>query len=111
MYPAREVSPKAEVTRLAPSPTGFIHLGNLYTGLANERLAHTTDGVFYLRIEDTDEKRKVDGAVESVIRSLNYFGVAFDEGAEIDSPLNKYGPYYQRQRAKIYRAYAKDLIE
>ena len=111
MYPERKVAPKAEVTRLAPSPTGFIHLGNLYTGLANERLAHTTGGVFYLRIEDTDEKRKVDGAVESVIRSLKYFGVDFDEGAEIDSPLNKYGPYYQRQRAKIYRAYAKDLIE
>ena len=111
IYPAREVPSKAEVTRLAPSPTGFIHLGNLYTGLANERLAHTTGGVFYLRIEDTDEKRKVEGAVESVIRSLKYFGVDFDEGAEIDSPLNKYGPYYQRQRAKIYRAYAKDLIE
>lgn len=111
MYPERDVAPKAEVTRLAPSPTGFIHLGNLYTGLANERLAHTTGGVFYLRIEDTDEKRKVDGAVESVIRSLKYFGVDFDEGAEINSPLNKYGPYYQRRRAKIYRAYVKDLIE
>lgn len=111
IYPERNVSPKAEVTRLAPSPTGFIHLGNLYTGLANERLAHTTGGVFYLRIEDTDEKRKVDGAVESVIRSLKYFGVQFDEGAEIDSPLNNYGPYYQRRRAEIYRAFAKDLIE
>lgn len=111
IYPERRLAQKAEVTRLAPSPTGFIHLGNLYTGLANERVAHTTDGVFYLRIEDTDEKRKVDGAVESVIRSLKYFGVDFDEGAEINSPLNEYGPYYQRQRAKIYRAFAKELIE
>lgn len=111
MYPERDIAPKAEVTRLAPSPTGFIHLGNLYSALADERCAHTTGGVFYLRIEDTDEKRKVDGAVESVIRSLKYFGIAFDEGAEIDSPLNKYGPYYQRRRAKIYRAYVKDLIE
>ena len=111
IYPERERAPKAEITRLAPSPTGFIHLGNLYSALADERSAHTTDGVFYLRIEDTDEKRKVEGAVESVIRSLKYFGLDFDEGAEIDSPLNKYGPYYQRQRAKIYRAFVKVLIE
>ncbi len=111
IYPERERAPKAEVTRLAPSPTGFIHLGNLYSALADERSAHTTGGVFYLRIEDTDEKRKVDGAVESVIRSLKYFGIDFDEGAEIASPLNVYGPYYQRQRAKIYRAFVKRLIE
>lgn len=110
IYPARDLSKGAEVTRLAPSPTGFIHLGNLYSALADERAAHTTGGVFYLRIEDTDEKRKVEGAVESVIRSLKYFGIKFDEGAEIDSPLNVYGPYYQRQRAEIYRAYAKRLI-
>ena len=111
LYPARQLGKGAEVTRLAPSPTGFIHLGNLYSALADERIAHTTGGIFYLRIEDTDLKRKVDGAVESVIRSLDYFGVNFDEGAEIDSPLNNYGPYYQRQRAEIYRAFAKDLIE
>ena len=111
MYPERSIAKGAEVTRLAPSPTGFIHLGNLYSALADERIAHTTGGIFYLRIEDTDLKRKVDGAVESVIRSLKYFGVNFDEGAEIASSLNKYGPYYQRQRAAIYRAYAKDLIE
>ena len=111
MYPPRNLPKGAEVTRLAPSPTGFIHLGNLYSALADERIAHTTGGVFYLRIEDTDEKRKVEGAVESVIRSLKYFNINFDEGAEIDSPLNSYGPYYQRQRASIYRAFAKDLIE
>ena len=109
-YPPRKLKEGAEVTRLAPSPTGFIHLGNLYSALADERTAHTTGGVFYLRIEDTDEKRKVEGAVESVIRSLKYFGVNFDEGAEIDSE-NAYGPYYQRRRAPIYRAFAKDLIE
>lgn len=111
IYAPRNVPQGAEVTRLAPSPTGFIHLGNLYSALADERTAHTTGGVFYLRIEDTDEKRKVEGAVESVIRSLKYFGIKFDEGAEIDSPLNVYGPYYQRQRAEIYRTYAKRLIE
>ncbi len=110
IFPARDVAKGAEVTRLAPSPTGFIHLGNLYSALADERAAHTSGGVFYLRIEDTDEKRKVEGAVESVIRSLKYFGIKFDEGAEIDSPLNKYGPYYQRQRAKIYRSFAKKLL-
>ncbi len=111
IFPERDVPKGAEVTRLAPSPTGFIHLGNLYSALADERAAHTTGGIFYLRIEDTDEKRKVDGAVESVIRSLKYFGINFDEGAEIDSPLNKYGPYYQRKRAEIYRSFAKRLIE
>ena len=111
IYPPRNLPRGAEVTRLAPSPTGFIHLGNLYSALADERIAHTTGGIFYLRIEDTDEKRKVEGAVESVIRSLKYFNVNFDEGAEIDSPLNNYGPYYQRQRASIYRAFAKSLIE
>ena len=111
LYPPRNLPRGAEVTRLAPSPTGFIHLGNLYSALADERIAHTTGGIFYLRIEDTDEKRKVEGAVESVIRSLKYFNVNFDEGAEIASDLNNYGPYYQRQRASVYRAFAKDLIE
>ncbi|MBD5584285.1 MAG: glutamate--tRNA ligase [Clostridia bacterium] len=111
IFPQRNLEKGAEVTRLAPSPTGFIHLGNLYSALADERTAHTTGGVFYLRIEDTDEKRKVDGAVESVIRSLKYFGIKFDEGAEIDSPLNNYGPYYQRRRAEIYRTFVKKLIE
>ena len=111
IYPPRNLPRGAEVTRLAPSPTGFIHLGNLYSALADERIAHTTGGIFYLRIEDTDENRRVEGAVELVIRLLKYFNVNFDEGAEIDSPLNKYGPYYQRQRASIYRAFAKDLIE
>ncbi len=109
-YPLRDLTKGAEVTRLAPSPTGFIHLGNLYSALADERAAHTTDGIFYLRIEDTDEKRKVDGAVESVIRSLDYFGINFDEGAEIDGDKT-YGPFYQRQRASVYRAFVKHLLE
>lgn len=111
IYSQRNIPKGAEVTRLAPSPTGFIHLGNLFSALADERMAHATGGVFYLRIEDTDDKRKVEGAVESVIRSLKYFGIKFDEGAEIQSELNVYGPYYQRQRAKIYRTYVKRLIE
>lgn len=106
-YPFRELQKGAEVTRLAPSPTGFMHLGNLYVALANERIAHQSGGVFYLRIEDTDEKRKVEGAVEVIHTSLKYFGVAFDEGADL---CGNYGPYYQRQRAEIYHAYAKELI-
>ena len=107
MYPPRDLAKGVEVTRIAPSPTGFMHFGNLYVALANERLAHQSGGVFYLRIEDTDQKRKVEGAVEVVHKSLKYFGVNFDEGADKGG---NYGPYYQRQRAKIYHAFAKDLI-
>ena len=106
-YPERTLEKGAQVTRLAPSPTGFMHLGNLYVALANERIAHQNNGVFFLRIEDTDEKRKVEGAVEVIHSSLKYFGVAFDEGADL---CGEYGPYYQRQRAEIYHAYAKELI-
>jgi len=106
-YPLRGLPEGAQVTRLAPSPTGFMHIGNLYVALANERIAHQSGGVFYLRIEDTDEKRKVEGAVEVIHKSLKYFGVNFDEGADL---CGEYGPYYQRQRAEIYHAYAKDLI-
>ena len=106
-YPWRDLLKGAQVTRLAPSPTGFMHLGNLYVALANERLAHQSGGVLYLRIEDTDQKRKVDGAVEVIQSSLKYFGIDFDEGAEIGG---EYGPYYQQQRAEVYHAYAKELI-
>ncbi|MBQ1877934.1 MAG: glutamate--tRNA ligase [Erysipelotrichaceae bacterium] len=109
MYPERDLPAKAEVLRTAPSPTGFIHLGNLYGALADERVAHQSGGVFFLRIEDTDNKRKVDGAVEAVIGAMNYFGIRFDEGAEV-LPQGKYGPYYQRQRAEIYQTYAKKLV-
>lgn len=113
MFPYRKLSNKAEVTRMAPSPTGFIHLGNLYSALADERIAHRNGGVFYLRIEDTDEKRKVDGAVELIIDTLKYFDIEFDEGAgfEENPEKNAYGPYFQRQRVDIYHAYAKSLVQ
>ncbi len=107
LYPERTLPQGAQVTRLAPSPTGFMHIGNLYVALANERIAHQSGGIFYLRIEDTDDKRKVEGAVEVIHKSLQYFGVNFDEGADL---CGEYGPYYQRQRAEIYHAFAKDLI-
>ena len=112
-FPYRMLPNKAEVTRMAPSPTGFIHLGNLYSALADERIAHRNGGVFYLRIEDTDEKRKVDGAVETIINVLRYFDIEFDEGAGFDDtdPRNAYGPYFQRQRVEIYHTYAKSLVE
>lgn len=112
-FPYRKLPAKAQVTRMAPSPTGFIHLGNLYSALADERIAHRNGGVFYLRIEDTDEKRKVDGAVETIINVLRYFDIEFDEGAGFDegAPQNAYGPYFQRQRVEIYHAYAKSLVE
>ena len=112
-FPYRKLPNKAEVTRMAPSPTGFIHLGNLYSALADERIAHKNGGVFYLRIEDTDEKRKVDGAVELIIDTLKYFDIEFDEGAgfEENPEKNAYGPYFQRQRVDIYHAYAKSLVQ
>ena len=112
-FPYRKLPNKAEVTRMAPSPTGFIHLGNLYSALADERIAQRNGGVFYLRIEDTDEKRKVDGAVETIINVLRYFNIEFDEGAGFDDsdPRNAYRPYFQRQRVEIYHTYAKSLVE
>ena len=112
-FTERDLPKGAEVTRMAPSPTGFIHLGNLYSALADERIAHRNGGVFYLRIEDTDEKRKVDGAVETIINVLRYFDIEFDEGAGFTDadPQNVYGPYFQRQRVEIYHAYAKDLVK
>lgn len=112
-FPYRKLPAKAQVTRMAPSPTGFIHLGNLYSALADERIAHRNGGVFYLRIEDTDEKRKVEGAVETIINVLRYFDIEFDEGAGFSEsdPQNAYGPYFQRQRVDIYHAYAKSLVE
>lgn len=112
-YPYRKLPSKAEVTRMAPSPTGFMHLGNLYSALADERIAHKKGGIFYLRIEDTDEKRKVDGAVETIINVMRYFNIEFDEGAgfEDTGADNAYGPYFQRQRVEIYHAYVKELVK
>ena len=96
LYPAREKG--IVITRLGPSPTGFIHLGNLYGAFVDERLAHQvaksdradaktgSSGIFYLRIEDTDDKRFVEGAVETVINSLKFIDISFDEGATLPGP-------------------------
>lgn len=110
-YPQRQLAPGAMVTRLAPSPTGFIHLGNLYGAYADMKLANQSGGVFYLRIEDTDEKREVPGAVEEIINGLKYFGVDFDEGALIDGEKGAYGPYRQSARKELYQVYARELVK
>ena len=110
-YPWRQLKPGAMVTRIAPSPTGFMHLGGLYTALISERLAHQSGGIFFLRIEDTDSKRAVPGALELIINSLSHFGLALDEGEkELGRESGDYGPYKQSQRASIYQAWVKQLI-
>ena len=110
-YPPRNVPEGAVITRMAPSPTGFVHLGNLVQGLTSERMAHQSGGVLFLRVEDTDAKREIPGAVEVLIESLKHYGIHFDEGATIDGDNGSYGPYRQRQRAGIYHVYAKKLVE
>ena len=110
-YPRRELKEGEKVTRMAPSPTGFMHLGNLYAALTNERLAHLSGGTFYLRIEDTDRKREVEGGVEAIINALYDFGLEFDEGVTLDGEKGIYGPYKQRQREMIYKAFAKKLVK
>ena len=109
-YPPRCLPEGAKVTRMAPSPTGFMHLGNLFGAIADERLAHQSGGVFYLRIEDTDQKREVPGAVETILKVFSDYELPFDEGATADGDNGAYGPYRQRQREGIYRAYAKRLV-
>lgn len=109
-FPARQLPEGAVVTRMAPSPTGFVHLGNLVQGLTSERMAHQSGGVLFLRVEDTDAKREVPGAVEVLINTLKHYGICFDEGATMDGDNGIYGPYHQRQRADIYHVYAKKLV-
>ena len=110
-FPVRELPEGAIVSRMAPSPTGFVHLGNLVQGLTSERLAHQSGGVLFLRIEDTDSKREVAGAVETLISSLAYYDIRFDEGATVDGDSGAYGTYRQRQRKDIYHVFAKMLVE
>ena len=109
-FPKRELSEGAVVTRMAPSPTGFVHLGNLVQGMISERMAHQSGGVLFLRVEDTDAKREVPGAVEVLINSLKHYSIQFDEGATIEGDNGAYGPYRQRQRAAIYHVFAKQLV-
>lgn len=108
LYPQRELPEGAKVTRFAPSPTGFVHFGGLFPVLVGERLAHQSGGVFYLRIEDTDSKREVEGAEYDLIKVFENFGINFDESIVKEG---KYGPYRQSDRREIYRTYAKELVK
>lgn len=112
MYPPRALKEGARVTRFAPSPTGFLHFGNLFTCMVSYKTAKTTDGVFYVRVEDTDQKRKVEGAIDVMLKGLSVYGINADEGVVGDEKeIGNYGPYYQSARVKIYQTYAKALVE
>jgi len=116
LYPPRQLPEGAKVTRFAPSPTGFVHFGGMFPVRVAERLAHQSGGVFYLRIEDTDAMREVEGAAAALIRTLADYGIEFDEGASLapDGSIcdkGNYGPYKQSQRAHLYHVYAKMLVE
>lgn len=111
-YPERKLKEGARVVRYAPSPTGFQHIGGVYAALINERLAHQSEGIFYLRIEDTDQKREVEGAIEDTIATMHNFGMEFDEGMTgEETSKGEYGPYRQSQRKEIYHTFAKQLVE
>lgn len=113
LYPVRDLKEGARVTRFAPSPTGFLHFGNLFTCIVAYTTAKNTDGVFYVRVEDTDQKRKVEGAIGSMLKSLSVYGVNADEGVvgDDEEELGAYGPYYQSKRKDIYQCYAKVLVQ
>lgn len=111
-YPKRNLKEGARVVRYAPSPTGFQHIGGVYAALINERLAHQSEGIFYLRIEDTDQKREVEGAIEDTIATMHNFGMEFDEGMTgEETSKGNYGPYRQSERKEIYHTFAKKLVE
>lgn len=106
-YPARVLKEGARVTRFAPSPTGFLHTGSLFASFVASKLAHDTDGIFYLRIEDTDTKREVKGSTQTLINQLNTFDVTIDEGYGFSG---NYGPYMQSERSFIYNTVIYDMV-
>ena len=111
-YPERNLPEGAIVTRFAPSPTGYVHIGGLYQALVARMASKKTNGVFYLRIEDTDQKREVENGVTDIVTSLKVFDMAPDEGMISETEwTGNYGPYIQSQRKEIYQAYAKYMIE
>ena len=111
-YPERNLEEGAFVTRFAPSPTGFIHIGGLFGAIIDKKLAKQSNGVFILRIEDTEQKREIENGISQIVDSLNEFGIIPDEGmiSETKSKGN-YGPYKQSERKDIYQAFAKSLIQ
>lgn len=111
-YPKRNLKAGAEVTRLAPSPTGFLHIGSVYTALFNSKIAKQTGGLCFLRIEDTDQKRLVENGISSIVNGFKTFDVGFSEGVLTESgETGNYGPYVQTQRKEIYESFAKYLVE
>lgn len=111
-YKRRNLDDGAKVTRIAPSPTGFMHIGGIYTALICERVAHQSNGVFFLRIEDTDTKREVEGATELICSSLANYGIIPDEGFDATGrEFGDYAPYKQSARREIYHAYIKKMLE
>ena len=110
-YPARNLPEGAIVTRFAPSPTGFVHIGGLYQALVARTAAKKTNGVFFLRIEDTDQKREIENGVTGIVNSLRDFDMSPDEGQIAENEeIGNYGPYKQSNRKEIYEAYAKYMI-
>ena len=109
-YPLRDLEEGAEVTRFAPSPTGFLHTGSLFTTLVTQKVANQSNGVFFIRLEDTDTKREIAGSGKELIDQLSVFGVVPNEGYMGDFEKGNYGPYKQSQRAHIYNVVIKDLI-
>ncbi len=108
IYPERNIDDKAVVSRFAPSPTGFVHMGSLLAAFVSNKAARDTDGVFYLRIEDTDGKRSVENGIEGIINDLKAFDIQIDEGAISDNEeIGNYGPYVQSKRIDIYNTFAK----
>ena len=107
-YPARVLEEDAMVTRFAPSPTGFVHMGSLYASFIDLQMAKQSKGVAYLRIEDTDQKREVENGIEGIIKDFKNLGISFNEGPSYGG---EYGPYVQSERGDIYRAYVRKLIE
>ena len=109
-YPERELSEGAKVTRFAPSPTGFLHTGSLFTSLVAYKMAKDSGGIFYLRLEDTDTKREVEGSAKLLIKQLHDFGIIPNEGYLGGSESGNYGPYVQSQRKEIYEVVIKDML-
>ena len=107
LYPERDLKEGAMVTRFGPSPTGFVHMGSLFGSFCDSVFAKQTGGVFYLRIEDTDQKRSVENGVEGIFNDLDAFNIKPDESSKVGG---KYGPYIQSERTEIYQTYVKDLI-
>ena len=112
IYPKRNLPEGAVVSRYAPSPTGFVHMGNMLSCFIENFVPKKTNGVFYLRIEDTDQKREVEKGIENIINALKIIGLDYNEGViSADEQKGDYGPYIQTQRQEIYDTFAKYMIE